>query len=44
MAQTYKNLYPAIYAFDNLYQAHRQARRGGKTSTGLKTRAKSPSG
>lgn len=24
----YKNLYPHIYAFDNLYQAFRQARRG----------------
>ncbi len=30
MATTYKNLYPQIYAFENLYQAHRQARRGGK--------------
>ncbi|HQE94209.1 MAG TPA: reverse transcriptase domain-containing protein [Anaerolineae bacterium] len=28
--KTYKNLYPQICAFDNLYQAHRQARRGGK--------------
>ncbi len=30
MPKTYKNLYPQICAFDNLYQAHRQARRGGK--------------
>lgn len=30
MAQTYKNLYPWICAFENLYRAHRQARRGGK--------------
>lgn len=30
MAKTYKNLYPQIYAFDNLYLAHRKARRGGK--------------
>jgi RNA-directed DNA polymerase len=30
MPKTYKNLYPQVYAFDNLYQAHRQARRGGK--------------
>lgn len=28
--KTYKNLYPQICAFDNLYQSHRQARRGGK--------------
>lgn len=30
MAKTYKHLYPKIYAFENLYQAHVQARRGGK--------------
>jgi retron-type reverse transcriptase len=30
MVKTYKNLYPKIYDFENLYQAHRQARRGGK--------------
>jgi hypothetical protein len=30
MPKTYKNLYPRIYAFDNLYRAHRQARKGGK--------------
>ena len=30
MPKTYKHLYPQICAFDNLYQAHRQARRGGK--------------
>ncbi|HNT77158.1 MAG TPA: reverse transcriptase/maturase family protein [Anaerolineae bacterium] len=28
--KTYKHLYPQICAFDNLYQAHRQARQGGK--------------
>jgi retron-type reverse transcriptase len=28
--KTYKNLYPQIYAFENLYAAFRQARRGGK--------------
>ncbi len=30
MVKTYKYLYPQICAFENLYQAHRQARRGGK--------------
>jgi RNA-directed DNA polymerase len=30
MPRTYKNLYPQICAFENLYQAHRKARRGGK--------------
>ncbi len=30
MVKTYKHLYPQICAFENLYQAHRQARRGGK--------------
>jgi len=30
MPKTYKNLYPQVYAFENLYQAHRQARKGGK--------------
>jgi RNA-directed DNA polymerase len=30
MPKTYKDLYPQVYAFDNLYRAHRQARRGGK--------------
>jgi RNA-directed DNA polymerase len=30
MSKTYKNLYPQVYEFENLYQAHRQARRGGK--------------
>ena len=30
MPKTYKNLYPRICAFGNLYQAHRKARRGGK--------------
>jgi retron-type reverse transcriptase len=30
MAKTYKNLYSHIYTFENLYQAHRQARKGGK--------------
>jgi len=30
MPKTYKNLHPQIYDFENLYQAHRQARRGGK--------------
>ena len=28
--KTYKNLYPQIYAFENLYQAFRKARLGGK--------------
>ena len=30
MSKTFKNLYPAICDFENLYRAHRQARRGGK--------------
>jgi RNA-directed DNA polymerase len=30
MSKTYKHLYPCICAFDNLYLAHRKARRGGK--------------
>jgi retron-type reverse transcriptase len=30
MPKTYKHLYPRICAFENLYRAHRQARRGGK--------------
>lgn len=30
MPKTYKNLYPHVHAFDNLYRAHRQARKGGK--------------
>ena len=30
MTKTYKNLYPHICAFENLYLAHRKARRGGK--------------
>ncbi len=30
MPHTYKNLYPQIYDFDNLYIAWRRARRGGK--------------
>lgn len=30
MPKTYKNLYLRICAFENLYLAHRQARRGGK--------------
>jgi len=30
MPKTYKHLYPEICAFENLYQAHRKARRGGK--------------
>jgi len=30
MARTYKNLYPAIYAPENLWLAWRRARRGGK--------------
>lgn len=30
MPKTYKNLYPQVYAFENLFQAHRQARQGGK--------------
>jgi RNA-directed DNA polymerase len=28
--KSYKNLYPQVYAFENLYQAFRKARRGGK--------------
>jgi retron-type reverse transcriptase len=30
MPKTFKNLYPQVHAFDNLYRAHRKARRGGK--------------
>ena len=30
MPKTYRNLYPRIYEFENLYRAHRRARRGGK--------------
>jgi RNA-directed DNA polymerase len=30
MPKTYKTLYPKICGFENLYQAHRQARKGGK--------------
>jgi hypothetical protein len=30
MPKTFKRLYPRIYAFENLYQAFRKARRGGK--------------
>lgn len=30
MPRTYRNLYPQIYDFDNLYLAWRRARRGGK--------------
>ena len=30
MPKTYKHLYPEICAFENLYRAHRKARRGGK--------------
>ena len=30
MPKTFKNLYPQICAFKNLYLAHRKARRGGK--------------
>ena len=30
MAKTFKNLYPRIYDFDNLYLAHRKACQGGK--------------
>jgi RNA-directed DNA polymerase len=30
MARTFKNLYPNIYDWDNLYLAWRKARRGGK--------------
>ena len=30
MPKTFKNLYPKIYDFENLHQAHRQARKGGK--------------
>ncbi len=29
--KTYKNLYPQIYAFDNLYQAFREARKGKRS-------------
>jgi RNA-directed DNA polymerase len=30
MPKTFKHLYPQIYDFENLYTAHRKARRGGK--------------
>jgi hypothetical protein len=30
MPRTYKNLYPRIHDFENLYLAHRKARKGGK--------------
>ena len=30
MMKTHRDLYPKIYAFDNLYRAFRKARRGGK--------------
>jgi len=30
MTRTFKNLYPQIYDWDNLYQAWCKARRGGK--------------
>jgi hypothetical protein len=30
MPKTFKHLYPQVYAFENLYQAFRQARKGGK--------------
>jgi RNA-directed DNA polymerase len=30
MPKTYKNLYPRVCEFETLYQAHRQARQGGK--------------
>lgn len=30
MPKTFKRLYPRVYAFENLYQAFRKARRGGK--------------
>jgi len=30
MPKTYKHLYPQVCGFDNLYLAHRQARKGGK--------------
>lgn len=30
MPKTFKHLYPHIYAFENLYQAFRKARKGGK--------------
>ena len=30
MPKTYKRLYPKVCAFENLYLAHRKARRGGK--------------
>ena len=29
MSKTYKNVCPQMTAYDNLYQAHRQARKGG---------------
>ena len=30
MPQTFKHLYPQVYSFENLYQAFRKARKGGK--------------
>ena len=30
MPKTFKHLYPQVYSFEALYQAYRQARRGGK--------------
>ena len=30
MMKTHRDLYPKIYAFDNLYRAFHKARRGGK--------------
>jgi retron-type reverse transcriptase len=30
MPKTFKHLYPKVYAFANLYQAFRKARKGGK--------------
>lgn len=31
--KTYRNLYPQVYAFENLYQAYRQARKGKRGKT-----------
>ena len=30
MPKTFRHLYPQIYDFENLYQAYRKARKGGK--------------
>jgi len=30
MPKTFKNLYPQVHSFENLYRAYRKARRGGK--------------